>query len=168
MGGEFHNKREIWYIGYCKNSTREEEVIMACFIYGSLDDSMRGPFPHKAGEFCGNALRKDVAVFGDGNAVVMSPAALSFSYLPFDNRDIKLKIGKPAEIDGRYSSQEWEKFGYVGLYFAEDLPLGEDMAEIDTDIFLEEVVSGERLPEKPVDLSKIRRRELSAIEIDDE
>jgi hypothetical protein len=95
-----------------------------------------------------------VAVLGDGRAVIMNPAALLSLLLPFDDRDVKFRIGKPAEIDGRFPH------GYVGVYLVEDYPLPEDAVEIDTDIFLEEVVSGERLPEKPIDFSKIRRKEL--------
>lgn len=134
---------------------------MAYMIGGSLDESMRGaPIPHKAGECCGNILRKDITVSQDGSVVIVNKGALSSQYLLFGDKDTKFRIGKPAEIDGCFSSRELEKYGYVGLYLAEDLPLSEDAVEINTDIFTEEVVSGGRLPQKPFDPEKIRRRGL--------
>lgn len=133
---------------------------MAHIIYSSLGEKMQsGPLPHKAGEFCGNVLRKDVMVDGNGNVTIVNMAVFSSLLLPTIARNAKFKIGKPAE-DRVFSSQEYEKFGHAGLYLAEDFPLPEDAVGIDTDMFLEEVVSGERPPQKPVDLSKIRRKEL--------
>jgi hypothetical protein len=136
---------------------KEEERVMAYFMYNSLGEALRGgPYPHKAGEFCGNVSLRNVAVLGDGNAVIMSPAALSPPNLLRGFENVKLRIGKPAEINSR---PENPKF-VTGLYLAEDLPLEEDAVEIDTDMFTEEVVSGNRLPQKPIDVSKIRRKEL--------
>ena len=133
---------------------------MAYVIYGSLDESMRGaPRPHKAGECCGNVLWKDVAVSADGSVVVVNKGVMSSLCLPFGDKGVKLKTGKPAEDRG-FSCQEYERFGYVGLYLVEDHTLEEDAVEIDTDMFTESVVSGACLPQKPFDAKKIRRRGL--------
>lgn len=132
---------------------------MAYIIYSSLGEKMQsGPFPHKAGEFCVNVLRKDVRVWG-GEAIILNIAIFSSPLLPLGFRNAKFRIGKPAKND-RFSSHEFVKFGYVGLYLVEDLYLGEDAADVDTDMFMEEVVSGDRLPEKPFDAIKIRKREI--------
>lgn len=120
---------------------------MAYIMYSSLGDGRRGgPFPHKAGEFYVNQPRKNLILGKDGVSVIDTP----------------YRIGKPGNGGGQTlaATKALEKLGYVGLYFTEDQPLGEDAVEIDTDVFTEEVVSGERLPEKPVNLSKIRKKEL--------
>lgn len=133
---------------------------MACVLYDSLGDSMRGgPFPHKAGEYCVNVLRRYVMIHADGSVVIMHPGLLSALPASFDKSTIKFRLGKPAALEN-LSSQEFEKYGYVGLYLAEDRPLGEDEIETDTDILTEDVVSGKCFPQKPFDATKIRRREL--------
>lgn len=134
---------------------------MAYILYDSLGESMRGgPFPNKVGEYCVNVLRRNVVVRAGGGAVTMHPEAWPSLPVSFDKNTTKFKIGKPAAIIRGLSSQEFEKHGYAGLYLAEDLLLGEDEIEVDTDMFTEDVVSGKCLPQKPFDATKIRRREL--------
>jgi hypothetical protein len=133
----------------------KKEKIMAYILYDSLGDAMRGgPFPHKAGEYCGNVLCRDVVVAMDGSVTVVNRGVLSALRLPFGDTSSKLKAGEPADAGGRFPH------GCVGLYLAEDHMLEDDAVEIDTDIFAEEVVSGKRLPQKPVDGGRIRRKEL--------
>lgn len=132
---------------------------MAYILYSSLGDGRSGGvLPHKEGEHCGNVLQKDVMVLGGGKIAMTNPATLLCIHLPL-NKNTKLKLGKPAAINS-VSGREFLKCGYVGIYFAEDQALPEDAVEIETDMFMEGVVSGERLPQKPVDLSKIRKKEL--------
>ncbi len=147
--------------GSLLNATKEKAV-MACILYDSLGESMRGgPFPHKAGEWCGNVLWRDVISLSDKSVRIVNQAALSNFSLPTNGKDAKFMAGKPAKEDNGPSSDDFIRRGYCGIYLMEDLILGEDEAEIEgTDIFCETVVSGECSPQKPVDFGKIRRREL--------
>jgi hypothetical protein len=129
---------------------------MAYLLYSSLGDALRGgPFPHKAGEFCGNVFWQEVLPYEKGDSFLKNPVEL-FPHLRLGGKPIKFLIGRP-KTPNKYDGQGIIQYG---LYLTEDQPLPEDAVEIDTDMFLEEVVSGERLPEKPFDFSKIRRKEL--------
>lgn len=137
---------------------------MACILYNSLGEGMRGIFPHKAGEWCGNVSRRDIAVSADGVATIINQAAWSYLCLPFDDKGVELKIGKPAKEEN-FSSKELEKYGGIGLYLTKDYSLQgiEDTVEIDTDMFLEDVASGERPVSNPINFDKIRRSGLAAM-----
>lgn len=124
---------------------------MARIVYDQVADTeWHGPFPNKKGEFCGNVLRDNgeaIILHEDGKTV--KEHLWSFSYLLLDDKNVRFRIGVPGD-SGAGSSQELvDKGEYVGLYLLEDQPSIEGEQNVDTDMFLEEVVSGRRLSEKP-------------------
>lgn len=81
----------------------------------------KGPYPDKAGEFCGNH----------------DPAG------PADSDYLKrMRFGKPSCCDDG-TSREMAAGGWVGLYLKEDRKLFEWETPIETDALTEAVVSGE-------------------------
>lgn len=120
---------------------------MAYIVYDSLGDAMRsGPFPNKVGEFCGSVPVKRINVREDNIVTLTNPDEL-LPYARLGNNPLEFHAGRL--VGDR-----------VELYLVKDGTLPEDAVEIDTDMFTEEVVSGERLSQKPINLSKIRRKEL--------
>lgn len=120
---------------------------MARIIYELIGDTeWHGPYPNKAGEFCGNVLRE--ALFFEADGETVREHKWSFSYLMLDDKNVKFRIRDPVDCQAG-SSAEMKSQGYVGLYLAEDQPQIAAEQDVDTDMFLEEVVSGERPPQKP-------------------
>ncbi len=115
---------------------------MARIIKTLLSDvEWHGPFPNRAGEFCGNVPRESITLEEDGITVAKHHWSLASLKL---GRTAKLRIGKPANSN----------IASIGLYLVEDQPAREDEEEVDTDIFFEEVISGERFPRKPLCLHR--------------
>jgi hypothetical protein len=125
----------------------EEERVMAYIVYDSLGDAMRsGPFPNKAGEFCGSVSIKRINIREDNIVILSNPDEL-LPHARLGNNPLEFHAGRLAG-------------DCIDLYLVKDGTLPEDAVEIDTDMFTEEVVSGEHLSQKPINLRKIRRKEL--------
>lgn len=134
---------------------------MAYILYSSLGEGRHGGLvPHKKGEHCGDVSRRDIVIYSDNTAKLLIPTTALSLRLPPGCEDVVFRIGKPAKGKNLPLREKLEGPAFVGLYLTEDLPLPEDAVEIDTDVLLEEVVSLARPPQKPVVLSKIRRKEL--------
>lgn len=122
---------------------------MARIIYELIGDTeWRGPYPNKDGEHCGNISRRSIVILPGNKAKLLIPAASLC--LPPGCENAVFRVGKPS-VKGNTISlrQELEKHAFVGLYLAEDLPQIAAEQDVDTDMFLEEVVSGERVSQKP-------------------
>ena len=104
------------------------------------DKKWRGPFPDKAGEFCGNHVLKD------------EDKVHTFTDMPctINHANSKVYVGKPSSCVG-LTSNEMSKKGFVGLYLKADDPSAHDgYAEcmtVNTDNLQEAVISGEKLPD---------------------
>lgn len=99
---------------------------MAYIIRYVCDTEWSGPYPDKAGEFCGNDPNP-ARVLGEN-----------------------VRIGRPANCASG-TSEEMAARGFVGLYLVADSTgyKGKDARDVDTDILQEEVVTGERSPLRP-------------------
>jgi hypothetical protein len=96
----------------------------------SPDEVWRGPYPNKAGEFCGNIGLSD----------------------PDLGRDVlkTKRLGAPSSCLAG-TSIELQAKGMAGLYLLKDQTYlgGYESREVDTDVLCEEVVTGQRPPNKP-------------------
>ncbi len=119
---------------------------MPRIIIGLSERESFRPLPSKKGDFCGNVLREAVFFASDGVTVIGHK--WSFSYLRLADKTVKFRIGKP-EASPCGSSSDMEAQGYIGLYLEEDQPPILDEQEVDTDELQEEVVSGQRVAQKP-------------------
>ncbi len=108
-----------------------------------------GPCPNKAGEFCGNSLKKDKVI----EQYLIDNLEQSFHLHLATKTEENFYIDKPSACGGR-TSDEMAALGYVGKYLKADAVNSEALqsfrlgrwTEVDTDALCEEVVSGERLP----------------------
>ena len=75
----------------------------------------RGPYPNKAGEFCGNHMVGSEPYCCNGESPEQSEAA-HVAYLA------KMQFGRPRPCKAG-TTEEMEAKGYVGLYLKEDRPL---------------------------------------------
>lgn len=111
-----------------------------------------GPCSNKTGEFCGNAIKDDLEIAPNGT-VLNCRRRHHFRYpyheMSEDITPVK-RIGKPSNCKGG-SSKQMAKQGFVGLYLLHDHPLNfpDKEREVDTDVLLEEVVTGQRRAKKP-------------------
>lgn len=98
----------------------------------------RGPFPDKAGEFCGN--------YTPG-----SPACCHLNEPPAEaerrqeERLALMRFGRPSKCAAG-SSEEMAAQGYVGLYLKEDAKLSAGSIPMDTDELQEDRVSKDGTP----------------------
>lgn len=81
-----------------------------------------GPYPNKAGEFCGNVSLSHVTLDADGSTIT------NICKVATTNK----RIGQPAACQAG-SSEEMVKKGCVGLYLIKDRPLMSFERGIDTD-----------------------------------
>lgn len=118
------------------------------------DSEWYGPCPNKIGEFCGNAHRDDLEITLEG--LIRKHGSLMKGlegYEGVGNTPITNKrIGRPATCPNG-SSERMAELGYVGIYLTKDhsLTFPEKEREVDTDLLEEEVVSGQRIPLRPLD-----------------
>jgi len=95
----------------------------------------KGPYPDKAGEFCGNHLPG-------------SPAIRRFHESPADRHQreylARMRFGKPSSCAAG-TSEEMAAQGWVGLYLKEDSKLLSWETPVETNQLTEEVVSAVRL-----------------------
>jgi hypothetical protein len=95
-----------------------------------------GPFPDKAGEFCGNHLNGRPAILVDGTSREDGERQLRVHLS-------MMRFGKPASTPAG-TSEEMAELGYVGLYLKEDRKLYSWETAIETDVLTEAVVSADQ------------------------
>ncbi len=119
-----------------------------------------GPCPNRAGEFCGNTQKSNLRVAPDGSVL---ETFTSISFHTDDNgwkEASNLRIGKPSKTKS-HSSEEMEAEGCVGLYLIADSTSSMfNGREIDTDVLMEEVVSGQHEPVRPLVLDVLMRKDV--------
>ncbi len=93
----------------------------------------QGPYPDKAGEFCGNHYPNMPAarVFGE------SQVDAERAQREWMNR---MRFGKPAKCDAG-TSEEMAAGGWVGLYLKENRELHDGETPVETDALSEAVVT---------------------------
>jgi len=106
------------------------------------DDEWGGPYPNKQGEYCGNCRASDLKILADGTVREFCDGTTIGNF----------RVGKTSNFYNK-SGSEMNPDGFVGLYLVADTDMKKSVLcgyrEIDTDILLEEVVAGERLPFRP-------------------
>lgn len=112
------------------------------------DIEWRGPFPNKAGEFCGNVHKDSLRVSQDGIVIEIKSGDIELNNAWHSVSNFR--AGRPSSTLAK-TSEEMEKEGYLGLYLISDL-IGFSNRfnkEVETDILLEDVVTGQRKPLYP-------------------
>ena len=113
--------------------------------------SWRGPYPNKAGEFCGNTLLSDLILGADGTTILFRKSypwqRMRLGSNGYE-KVVNQRMGRPAVCQAG-SSEEMLKTGYTGLYLIKDEALLSFETAVDTDELAEEVVSGQRPVSKP-------------------
>ena len=104
-----------------------------------IGEDWKGPFPNKAGEFCGNASLEGLVLASDKKTVLSTRIRGKV-----DN----LRIGKPSSCPAG-TSEEMAARGNVGLYAIRDEPLEDGAVAVDTDELMEDVVTGKKSASKP-------------------
>lgn len=100
-----------------------------------------GPYPDKAGEFCGNWLP------GPENFPAMRLCEEPQEEADRHQREwlARMRFGRPAGC-GAGSSEKMTSCGYVGLYLKEDRELYDWETPVDTDTLTEDRVSRDGAP----------------------
>jgi hypothetical protein len=118
---------------------------MAYIIKDRGQEKWRGPYPNKAGEFCGNDERKNLRVTADGTIEAVAGAEYGGWHSAKSRR-----IGRPSNCK-MGTSEEMAAQGFVGIYLTADNPHAAVgvVRDVDVDVLQEEVVSGQRPASKP-------------------